>query len=69
MRSERPSVALPILSTAVRELDPQAVNQFEVPDKRLLAAKLHGFYALNAPEAAAPVNAKPRSRKKTGSGA
>ena len=49
-----------------RTLSPALVAQYQtqLPDKRLLAAKLHEFYALNAPEAvqAEPVPA-PRAKK------
>ena len=39
-----------------RTLSPALVAQYQtqLPDKQLLAAKLHEFYALNAPEAEAP---------------
>jgi predicted nuclease of restriction endonuclease-like (RecB) superfamily len=50
-----------------RTLSPALVAQYQtqLPDKRLLAAKLHEFYALNAPEAA-PVAGALRSRSKKG---
>jgi predicted nuclease of restriction endonuclease-like (RecB) superfamily len=52
-----------------RTLSPALVAQYQtqLPDKRLLAAKLHEFYALNAPEVV-PVADVPRARKKTGGG-
>jgi predicted nuclease of restriction endonuclease-like (RecB) superfamily len=50
-----------------RTLSPALVAQYQtqLPDKRLLAAKLHEFYALNAPEAA-PAAGALRSRTKKG---
>jgi predicted nuclease of restriction endonuclease-like (RecB) superfamily len=50
-----------------RSLSPALVAQYQtqLPDKRLLAAKLHEFYALNAPQEASPV-ASTRARKKKG---
>lgn len=50
-----------------RTLSPALVAQYQtqLPDKRLLAAKLHEFYALNAPEAV-PVEAAPTPRTKKG---
>ena len=51
-----------------RTLSPALVAQYQtqLPDKRMLAAKLHEFYALNAPE---PVAAAPaRRKKKAGAG-
>jgi len=50
-----------------RTLSPAAVAQYQtqLPDKRLLAAKLHEFYALNAPERA-PSAMVPRAQKKKG---
>ena len=46
-----------------RTLSPALVAQYQtqLPDKRMLAAKLHEFYALNAPE---PVADTPTRRKK-----
>ena len=46
-----------------RTLSPALVAQYQtqLPDKKLLAAKLHEFYALNAPE---PVTGTPTRRKK-----
>lgn len=51
-----------------RTLSPALVAQYQtqLPDKRLLAAKLHEFYALNAPEVADEA-ATPRVYKKRGS--
>lgn len=54
-----------------RTLSPALVAQYQtqLPDKQLLAAKLHEFYALNAPAAEAepaPVAAVPARRKKKG---
>jgi predicted nuclease of restriction endonuclease-like (RecB) superfamily len=48
-----------------RTLSPALVAQYQtqLPDKRMLAAKLHEFYALNAPQEEARV-ALPRTRKK-----
>jgi predicted nuclease of restriction endonuclease-like (RecB) superfamily len=53
-----------------RTLSPALVAQYQtqLPDKRLLAAKLHEFYALNAPEAG-PSSPAPKGRKKRGSAA
>ena len=50
-----------------RTLSPALVAQYQtqLPDKRLLAAKLHEFYALNAPDAA-PMASAPGSRTKKG---
>ena len=50
-----------------RTLSPALVAQYQtqLPDKRLLAAKLHEFYALNAPDATPAVGAL-RSRTKKG---
>jgi len=52
-----------------RTLSPALVAQYQtqLPDKRLLAAKLHEFYVLNASEAVSPV--PPRAREKKGGGA
>ena len=52
-----------------RTLSPALVAQYQtqLPDKRMLAAKLHEFYALNAPDAdvePVPVLAVPTRRKK-----
>ena len=52
-----------------RTLSPALVAQYQtqLPDKRLLAAKLHEFYALNAPDATPVVPAiSPRTKKKGG---
>ena len=54
-----------------RTLSPALVAQYQtqLPDKQMLAAKLHEFYALNAPAAEAkpvPVAAVPARRKKKG---
>ena len=54
-----------------RTLSPALVAQYQtqLPDKQMLAAKLHEFYALNAPAAEAkpvPVAAVPAWRKKMG---
>jgi hypothetical protein len=48
-----------------RALSPALVAQYQtqLPDKRMLAAKLHEFYALNAPEADLSSPA-PKGRKK-----
>lgn len=49
-----------------RTLSPPLVAQYQtqLPDKRLLAAKLHEFYALNALDAEAPEPARaPRAEK------
>ena len=53
-----------------RTLSPALVAQYQtqLPDKRLLAAKLHEFYALNAPDLAQAAGV-PRARKKRGGGA
>ena len=53
-----------------RTLSPALVAQYQtqLPDKRLLAAKLHEFYALNAPEEVA-TKAAPRGRKAKGGAA
>ena len=50
-----------------RTLSPALVAQYQtqLPDKRLLAAKLHEFYALNAPDAT-PAAGALRSRTKKG---
>jgi len=50
-----------------RTLSPALVAQYQtqLPDKRLLAAKLHEFYALSAPEAG-PSAPAPKARKKKG---
>ena len=50
-----------------RTLSPALVAQYQtqLPDKRLLAAKLHEFYALNAPETL-PTGSGPGRRKKKG---
>ena len=50
-----------------RTLSPALVAQYQtqLPDKRLLAAKLHEFYALNAPDAA-PTELTPAPRAKKG---
>ena len=50
-----------------RTLSPALVAQYQtqLPDKRMLAAKLHEFYALNAPESA-PEAKRPRRQKKQG---
>jgi len=50
-----------------RALSPAAVAQYQtqLPDKRLLAAKLHEFYALSAPEEL-PAKAAPRVRTTKG---
>lgn len=51
-----------------RTLSPALVAQYQtqLPDKKLLATKLHEFYALNAPEAAAPaVAASRKSNRKS----
>lgn len=55
-----------------RSLSPALVAQYQtqLPDKEMLAAKLHEFYAFNAPAATQPVNAfgsilpKPKPSKK-----
>lgn len=51
-----------------RTLSPALVAQYQtqLPDKRLLAAKLHEFYALNAPEAQAADAALKARRKQSG---
>jgi hypothetical protein len=54
-----------------RTLSPALVAQYEtqLPDKALLAAKLHEFYALSTPEVdvdPAPAAAAPARRKKKG---
>jgi predicted nuclease of restriction endonuclease-like (RecB) superfamily len=48
-----------------RSLSPALIAEYQtqLPDKQLLAAKLHEFYALNASEQA---NVKPAKRKKNG---
>ena len=49
-----------------RTLSPALVAQYQtqLPDKRLLAAKLHEFYALNAPDATPAASAlRPRTKK------
>jgi hypothetical protein len=53
-----------------RSLSPALVAQYQtqLPDKQLLAAKLHEFYALNAPDALAPAT-MPRGRKAKGGAA
>lgn len=50
-----------------RTLSPALVAQYQtqLPDKHMLAAKLHEFYALSAPEEA-PEKAAPKARKKKG---
>lgn len=50
-----------------RTLSPALVAQYQtqLPDKRLLAAKLHEFYALNVPEEA-PAAPAPAAKKKGG---
>jgi predicted nuclease of restriction endonuclease-like (RecB) superfamily len=51
-----------------RTLSPALVAQYQtqLPDKRLLAAKLHEFYAMNAPESVSVAGATSRQRKKGG---
>jgi len=54
-----------------RTLSPSLVAEYQtqLPDKQLLAAKLHEFYALNAPAdtpAAAPAPIKTAGARKTG---
>ena len=57
------------LSTLLRALQPEAGQHFkdayllQLPGKQMLAAKLHGFYALNAPDL--PAKAKTRVRRRT----
>ena len=48
-----------------RTLSPALVAQYQtqLPDKQLLAAKLHEFYALNAPESEATAPAPVRARR------
>jgi hypothetical protein len=48
-----------------RSLSPALIAEYQtqLPDKKLLAAKLHEFYALNAPEDAVD---KPAKRRKMG---
>ncbi|HET7159319.1 MAG TPA: PDDEXK nuclease domain-containing protein, partial [Burkholderiales bacterium] len=48
-----------------RTLSPALVAQYQtqLPDKQMLAAKLHEFYALSAPEEPEKVIAKPRRKK------
>ena len=48
-----------------RTLSPALVAQYQtqLPDKQLLAAKLHEFYALNAPHEEPP-DPEPRGRRK-----
>lgn len=48
-----------------RTLSPALVAQYQtqLPDKQMLAAKLHEFYALSAPEEPEEVVAKPRRKK------
>ncbi|SOE06327.1 Predicted nuclease of restriction endonuclease-like (RecB) superfamily, DUF1016 family [Variovorax sp. YR752] len=50
-----------------RTLSPALVAQYQMqlPDKRMLAAKLHEFYALNAPQDVAAEPAVPRVAKRT----
>ena len=53
-----------------RTLSPALIAEYQtqLPDKKLLAAKLHEFYALNAPEQArAKAASKPATRTKKGS--
>lgn len=51
-----------------RTLSPALVAQYQtqLPDKQMLAAKLHEFYALSAPEDAEPVPARTRRGKGRG---
>ena len=48
-----------------RTLSPALIAEYQtqLPDKQLLAAKLHEFYALSAPN---PVGGRPSQRKKKG---
>lgn len=73
---ENPAIGLLLCASRDREvveyalsrtLSPALVAQYQtqLPDKKLLAAKLHEFYALNAPEA---VEAAPARRKKKDGG-
>ena len=50
-----------------RTLSPALIAEYQtrLPDKKLLAAKLHEFYALNAPEQPGPKPAKKTSKKVT----
>lgn len=74
---ENPAIGLLLCASRDREiveyalsrtLSPALVAQYQtqLPDKKLLAAKLHEFYALNAPET---VEAVPARGKKKGGGA
>ena len=49
-----------------RSLSPASVAQYQtqLPDKQLLAAKLHEFYALNAPDSEPAATAPMPSSKK-----
>jgi predicted nuclease of restriction endonuclease-like (RecB) superfamily len=53
-----------------RTLSPALVAQYQtqLPDKQMLAAKLHEFYALSAPEAAASVAKRRTKKAKDGAG-
>ena len=48
-----------------RTLSPALIAEYQtqLPDKKLLAAKLHEFYALNAPEQATAKPAKKASKR------
>ena len=49
-----------------RSLSPTLIAEYQtqLPDKKLLAAKLHEFYAQNAPEQATAVPSKRTKKKK-----
>ena len=48
-----------------RTLSPALIAEYQtqLPDKKLLAAKLHEFYAMNAPEQATAKPAKKASKR------